>query len=61
MIGQYAELEFRQDLGVIVPKRPKKPEWDPPVSISIEKNGVIHNGHYELVVKIKRKSLPGSE
>jgi hypothetical protein len=41
-----------------VPKRPKKPEWDPPVSISIEKDGAVHTGHYELrPVEIHRELM----
>jgi hypothetical protein len=31
-----------------VARRPKIPEWDPPVAFSVGEDGIIHTGHYEL-------------
>ena len=40
-----------------MPNRPKKPQWDPPVELSIEKDGVIHTGHYELERSYSRPEM----
>jgi hypothetical protein len=40
-----------------MPKRPKRPEWDPPVSFSIEVSGVTHKGHYELETHYSKPEL----
>jgi hypothetical protein len=31
-----------------MPRRPPRQEWEPPAPVSVDRNGVIHNGHYEL-------------
>jgi hypothetical protein len=31
-----------------MPRRPPRQEWEPSIPISVEWNGVIHNGRYQL-------------
>jgi hypothetical protein len=40
-----------------MPKRRGGQEWEPPVPISIERNGVTHEGHYELEAHYSKPEL----
>lgn len=40
-----------------MPKRRGGQEWEPPVPISIERNGVTHEGHYELEIRYSKPEL----
>ena len=31
-----------------MPRRPRRQEWEPLIPISVDRNGVTHNGHYQL-------------
>ena len=40
-----------------MPERRGGQKWEPPIPISIERNGVTHNGHYELETHYSRPEL----
>jgi hypothetical protein len=40
-----------------MPKRRAGQEWESPVPISVERNGVTHKGHYELETHYSKPEL----
>jgi hypothetical protein len=40
-----------------MPRRPPRQEWEPPIPISVERNGVTHKGHYELETHYSKPQL----